>query len=59
MTEIQQIGKRHAVYELKARIMPERYLIKDLLECAHESIKAIDVEEYEDLKKQILSDHEI
>jgi len=59
MIEIQQIGKRHAVYELEAKIMPERFLIKDLIDCAHEAILEISEEEYKYLKSEILKDHEI
>lgn len=56
MTEIQQIGKRHAVYELEAKIMPERFLIQDLINCAHDSIVAIEEADFEEIKLRILKD---
>lgn len=59
MTEIQQIGKRHVVYELEAKILPERLLLEDLIHCNHASIIAIDKEEFELLKKEMLADHSI
>ena len=48
--EIQVLGSNYWVYEFKAKILPDRYFIKDLIEMEGERWMDISAEVYNDFK---------
>lgn len=56
MTEIQLLGSKFLVYELKAKILPERNLLQDLIENNAGHWLKIKEEEYQDIYQRYLKD---
>ena len=46
MVEVQIIGRYFTIHRLKAKILPERLLISDILEAGNEHIERVSSEEY-------------
>ena len=47
MTEVQVLGKYWMLHEIEAKILPERNLIRDLVENTHGACEVLDQAEYE------------
>jgi hypothetical protein len=56
MTEIKRTERKWAEYQMIARILPERLLIKDLLDCSHEHYEIITASDY-DYFRAFCQDH--
>lgn len=50
--EIQVLGSNYWIYEFKAKILPDRYFIKDLIEMEGDSWVEISAEAYNDFKNK-------
>ena len=50
--EIQILGNNYWVHEFKAKILPDRYFIKDLIEMEGERWVEISAEDYNDFKNK-------